>query len=113
MKGAQVIFATSIYRHAFNNGQPAYSHYGYPEAMVDTANETGIPVLDLCTRSGEWLGKYGEAGSLKFYLAFHGGTDHTHLTYDGAVEIANMAIDEMNRIGHPIAEYFGNVPARN
>jgi len=113
MKGAQVIFATSIYRHAFNNGQPAYSHYGYPEAMVDTADETGIPVLDLCTRSGEWLGKYGEAGSLKYYLAFHGGTDHTHLTYDGAVEIANMAIDEMNRIGHPIAEYFGNVPARN
>lgn len=113
MKGAYVIFATSIYRHAFSNGEPSYSHYGYPEAMIGTAEENGVPVLDLCTRSGEWLGRYGEAGSLKYYLAFHGGTDHTHLTYDGAVEIANMAIGEMNRIGHPLAECFKTVPPRN
>jgi len=113
MKGAYVVFATSIYRHFFSDGEPSYSHYGYPEAMIDTAEETGIPVLDMCTRTGEWLGQYGEAGSLKYYLAFHGGDDHTHLTYDGAVEVANIAIAEMNRIGHPIAECFGAVPPRN
>ena len=45
-------------------------------------------------------------------MAFHGGTDNTHLTYDGAVEIANLAIGEMNRLGLPIAKYTNQVPKR-
>ncbi len=113
MKGAQVVFATSIYRHLFEeNGDAAYSHYGYPEAMIDTAAETGAPVLDLCSRTGEWLQALGQSDSLKYYVAFHGGDDHTHLTYDGAVEVANMALNEMRRIGHPLKDAFTSVPLR-
>ena len=112
MKGAQVIFATSIYRRAFDNGEPAYSHYGYPEAMIDTAAETGIPVLDLCTRTGEWLAEKGEEGSKQYYVSYYGGTDNTHLIYDGAVEVANLAIGELRRIGHPLEDAFTSVPAR-
>ena len=114
MKGAQVVFATSIYRHFYeSDGTLAYSHYGYPEAMVDTAAETGTPLLDLCSRTGEWLTALGAANnSLKYYMAYHGGSDHTHLTYDGAVEVANMAINEMLRIGYPLAGAFTSVPAR-
>ena len=113
MKGAQVVFATSIYRHFFEeNGDAAYSHYGYPEAMVDTAAETGTPLLDLCSRTGEWLQALGKDASLKYYVAFHGGDDHTHLTYDGAVEVANMALNEIRRIGHPLKDMFTSVPLR-
>ena len=113
MKGAKVVFATSIYRHAFeSNGDAAYSHYGYPEAMVDTAAETGTPLLDLCSVTGEWLQELGQDASLKYYLAFYGGDDHTHLTYDGAVEIANMALNEIRRIGHPLKDAFTSVPLR-
>lgn len=114
MKGAQVVFATSIYRHFFeSDGTLAYSHYGYPEAMVDTAAETGAPLLDLCSRTGEWLTALGAANnSLKYFMAYHGGTDHTHLTYDGAVEVSNMALNELRRIGHPLKDAFTSVPAR-
>lgn len=112
MKGAQVVFATSIYRRQFDGETPVNGHCGYPEAMIATAQELNVPLLDLHARTGEWLQKEGFDASLKYFLAFHGGTDNTHLTYDGAVEVANMAIDEMKRIGLPIAQYFDSVPAR-
>ena len=112
MKGAHVVFATSIYRRQFDGETPVNGHCGYPEAMIATAQELNAPVLDLHARTGEWLTKAGFDGSLKYFLAFHGGTDNTHLTYDGAVEVANLAIGEMNRIGLPLAQYFDEVPAR-
>lgn len=122
MKGAHVVFATSIYRRQFNKTEvtednpdgmtPNNSHVGYPEAMADLAIDLNVPVLDLHTRTGEWLDANGYDGSLKYFLAYHGGTDNTHLTYDGAVEIANMAIDEMKKIGLPVAKYATEVPAR-
>ena len=80
--------------------------------MIDVGEELNVPVMDLHARTGEWLTKNGFDASLKYFLAFHGGTDNTHLTYDGAVEVANMAIGEMARLGLPIAECFGEVPAR-
>ena len=112
MKGAHVVFATSIYRRQFDGETPVNGHCGYPEAMIATAQELNAPLLDLHARTGEWLTKVGFDGSLKYFLAFHGGTDNTHLTYDGAVEVANLAIGEMNRIGLPLAQYFDEVPAR-
>ncbi len=112
MKGAHVIFATSIYRRQFNGETPINSQCGYPEAMTATAAELNVPVLDLHTRTGEWISNLGYDGSLKYFMAFHGGTDNTHLTYDGAVEIANLAIGEMNRLGLPIAKYTNQVPKR-
>jgi len=110
MKGAYPVFATSIRRRQFDeNGVVKNSHGGYPEAMIEVAKEINVPVIDLQAKTATWLNDLGVDNSLQYFCASYNGTDNTHLTYKGAVEIANLAIDAMKEIGLPISAYASTI----
>jgi len=109
MKGAYPVFATSIRRRQFDSeGKVKNSHEGYPEAMTELAKELNVPLVDLHSKTEEWMNNLGADGSFEYYCVSYTGTDNTHVTYSGAVEVANLAIDEMKKIGLPISQYTNN-----
>lgn len=106
-KGAYPVLATSIYRRRFDSaGNSVNSQCGYPEDMIEFAAAAGVPLLDMHARTGEWLTKLGVDGSLKYFMVYANGSDNTHMTYPGALEIVNIAKGEMERIGLPLVKYF-------
>ncbi len=107
MKGAYPVFATSIRRRQFDeNGKVKNSHEGYPEAMIELSKELNVPVVDLHSKTQTWMNNLGVDGSYEYYCVSYTGTDNTHVTYAGAVEIANLAIEEIKSIGLPVAQYL-------
>lgn len=105
-KGAIPVFATSIYRRRFSGNVAVDSLAGYPQEMLALAKTLDVPVLDMHTRSGEWLNEIGSDASAAYYMYSVNGTDNTHFTYTGAYHFDNMAIEEMKRIGLPITAYL-------
>ena len=105
-KGVHPVFATSINRHLFKNGEVTDSLEGYPQALREVAEEMNVPLLDLEKLTRVWLNELGEKESEKYFMVSVNGTDNTHLRYDGAIEIAKMATEEMKRVGIPISYYL-------
>lgn len=105
-KGAVPILATSVYRRQFSGNVPKDSADGYPQEMVALAQTLDVPVLDMHTASGQWLAELGYEGAEPYYMFSVDGTDNTHFTYPGAMEMAKLAAQEMRRIGLDLAAYL-------
>lgn len=90
-KGAIPVFATSINRRNFVNGVFTQNLGGYPERMMELAEELDIPVVNLYAKTAEWLEAEGEADTLKYYRQLMTAADNTHMTPMGARKICDMA----------------------
>ncbi len=112
-KGAEPILATSIVRRRFGeDGKYVDTLGGYPEAVRIVGKETNTPVIDLNVRTQELLESYGPERSKSLFLhidkgifasAPDGKRDDTHLSSEGASRVAELALDELRRLQHPIA----------
>jgi lysophospholipase L1-like esterase len=84
------------------------AHSDYVAAMKQTAQKTGVPLVDLYSMSRNALKKAGEKESRNWYMYFESGLyrnypdgkeDNTHLRYDGAVMYAGLVAKGLKEIG--------------
>ena len=61
--------------------------------------ETGTPVLDMETRTKNWLMMLGPTASVAYFAM----DDNTHLNMMGAVAVAKLAVAGIRDLGLPLA----------
>ncbi|MDD2649187.1 MAG: rhamnogalacturonan acetylesterase [Eubacteriales bacterium] len=107
-KGALPVLLTPLCCAVFENGRLLPSHSGYVEAMRETAEECGVPLVDIYNKSYDYISKIGEEASRRLYLfaapgefpAYpNGSADTTHLRREGAIRIAEMVAEGLAEAG--------------
>ncbi|MBE5796596.1 MAG: hypothetical protein E7327_04365 [Clostridiales bacterium] len=100
-QGAEPVLLTSIARRHFDeNGALKHTHGDYPAAMRDLAEYRGVRLLDMEKATEELLTALGESGSKPLFNWQEKGhpnypdgvQDNTHLSFTGAVRLAQMAL---------------------
>jgi lysophospholipase L1-like esterase len=109
-KEAYPILITSLYRRLFNEeGQLMDNvHQGYPEACIEVASEMQVPLIDLCEASRCLLEKTVESKSKEWFMNLPANTfkaypegklDNTHMTYQGAIVMAELIAEGLIQLG--------------
>lgn len=107
---AYSVLITSLSRRIFSeDGRINRENHGdYPQAVRELGEREGVPVIDLCTESMDYLDKIGDSASKKLYMNFEGGlykyypdgkSDNSHLRYDGAYLFAGMVAEGLKKLG--------------
>lgn len=114
-KGGNIVFATPITRHKFVDGVCQNTHMDYPQAMIEFADEYGYTCIDMNQLTIDLYNKIGEEESKKFHMIFppntyknylNGMDDHSHLRYEGAIEIAKLFVKALSKTNDKINECF-------
>ncbi|MBC2607454.1 rhamnogalacturonan acetylesterase [Pelagicoccus albus] len=113
-RGASVIIASSICRRKFNEaGVLEDTHGDYPAAAEAVAEELGLPYVDMEARSREMLIALGPQASEGLFMNLKpeefenypdGKEDNTHLQPQGAKAHAQLFVDGLLDLGHPLTE---------
>lgn len=83
----------------------------YPQAMKEFAKKEQIPILDIFTRSQNWLAQFTKDETRKFYLHGkpnewsnypEGVVDNTHFSEQGAMEIARIVAEAIGESSLPL-----------
>jgi len=106
--GAYPILLSSISRRSFDErGKIKDTHGDYPRAMKAFAQDNGLPFVDMNALTTDFLNNLGETKSRDLFMNFDSGiydnypegkTDNTHLRYQGAFEIARIALTEIKKL---------------
>lgn len=107
---AYPVVVSPIYRRLFDEEGKILEnvHLNYPEAMEKVCVEEGVPYIDLCKMSHDYLAEIGEEKSRNLYMFFDAGLypnfpegkeDNTHLRYEGAVKYAGFIASELEKLG--------------
>lgn len=104
-KGATPILFTSIVRRKFGeDGKLVDTHGDYPVATRDVAQKLDVPLIDLQVLTENWVNGLGDAPSKAMYLWTKpnerfpkGRKDDTHLSVEGARQVAILALKECQR----------------
>lgn len=114
-KGANVIFATSISRRKFVDGICIDTHLGYPQAMKEFCDKKGYECIDLNKITLELYNALGEEETKKFHMIFAkdtysnyplGKEDNSHLSYDGAIMVAQSFVVALSQTNSSLKDYF-------
>lgn len=108
-KGAIPILCTPIERRKFDeNGKFVDQHGGYPEQVRKLAKEDNVAFIDLQKTTRALIESKGVEGSEKLFLHIapgqykslpKGRADDTHLSVEGAMTVAQMAVDGFKELG--------------
>ncbi|WP_081798064.1 rhamnogalacturonan acetylesterase [Neobacillus dielmonensis] len=114
-KGAIPILVTPVERRRFSpSGKVLSSHGQYPAAMRELAKEENVPVIDLTARSKELFQEFGPRETKNLFLWLipgdspnypDGVKDGTHFQKEGAQEIAELVVEEMNKLNLPLTNH--------
>lgn len=117
-KGAIPILFSSIARRNFNeHGVLVGTHGEYPIEARLVAQEYNVPFIDLGYFSEVLEQSYGPEKSKDLHLHFKAGehpyypegkTDDTHLSYKGALEIAEIVVAELTKMNLDITTRLRN-----
>lgn len=104
-KGAHPVLFSSIVRRNFNeNGTLVDTHGDYPMEVRLVAQEFEVPFIDLQYATEQMEERYGVEASKKLHLHYapneiayypEGKEDDTHLSIEGATEVARLAVAEL------------------
>jgi lysophospholipase L1-like esterase len=95
------IFVTSPTRRSFKNGVVLDTHKGYPNAMIEFANEYGYDCIDLNSITKDYYNKLGEEETKSLHLFLNegeykafprGASDNSHYSPKGAIIIAELFV---------------------
>jgi lysophospholipase L1-like esterase len=116
--GGIPILATPIVRRRFDEQGKFYDVHGdYPKVVRELSENMNVFLLDLHTKSEEYIIKLGAERSKNFYLHIdadqysslpEGKIDDTHLSPTGAFRICDFAADEIKLKIPQLAEYLKN-----
>ncbi|MFV0593974.1 MAG: rhamnogalacturonan acetylesterase [Draconibacterium sp.] len=104
-KGANPVLFTSIVRRKFGeDGKLIDTHGNYPVATRKVAEKLNVPLIDLQKLTKQWVNGLGDDASKKMYLWTEpdekfpeGRKDDTHLSVEGARNVARLAMEECRR----------------
>ena len=99
-KGGVPVLLTSICRRVFSGGAVTGTHGAYTAAVAAVAEETGTPLLDMESKTKAWLTALGPTNSISMFAT----DDNTHLSMQGAVAVAKLAVQGIRELGIPLAE---------
>lgn len=104
-KGAEPVLFTSIVRRKFEeDGKLTDTHGDYPQAMRQAAQKLNVPLIDLQKLTENWINGLRDEDSKAMYLYLEpterypeGRKDDTHLSLEGARNVAKLAMEECRR----------------
>jgi lysophospholipase L1-like esterase len=97
-KGAFAVLMTSICRRYFSGNNAIGTHGAYTTALKAVGVETSTPVIDMETKTLDWLDGLGPTNSIPMFAP----GDNTHLSAMGAPQVAALAVQGMEELGFPI-----------
>jgi len=102
-KQANPILVTPSALQEWSGGRQGNVRLGpYATAMRNLAPLKNILVADLNARSVEHLNMIGQTATMQLYI----NGDKAHFTKAGAVQMARFVVEELRRIGSPLAAYL-------
>jgi lysophospholipase L1-like esterase len=120
-KGAIPVLLTPVNRNKFDSsGQLIPTHGDYPRAMIELGRELQVPVIDITAKSRVLFETLGAETTYKLFMNLQpgenpnypeGNRDNTHLTVNGAAEIARLVIDGLQEAHLPVIQYLKPDPA--
>lgn len=115
-KGAYPILAPPVARRRWNEaGELVDTHGAYPDAVRAVAAELEVPLLELNRLTAALEAGHGVEGSKRLHLWIPAGVyerkpdgykDDTHYSAYGADRVAALAVQEILRLGLPLAEWL-------
>ncbi|WP_395703155.1 GDSL-type esterase/lipase family protein [Aquabacterium sp.] len=115
-RGATPWLATPLVRRQFDAaGRLRDTHGDYPAAMRAVAAELDVPLLDLQAASATLLQGLGPAASQPLFVRIapgqvaslpEGKQDNTHFTETGALAMARLAAEAMQRLHLPVTDWL-------
>ncbi len=114
-KGAIPVLITPVNRRKFDAGGKFVDQHGdYPGVVRQVAKEMNVPLIDLHAKSLKLFSELGPEGTKKLFLNGvppntykampKGNGDNTHFTYEGALEVAQMVVDEIKELDLPLVK---------
>jgi lysophospholipase L1-like esterase len=117
-RGAHPILATPVMRRKWSEeGKLIDTHGEYPLVVREVAKQEKVPLLDLQKSTAALETMHGIEGSKKLHLWFAPGKhpklpqglqDDTHYSELGAKLVANLAMQEIEMLKLPLADYLSN-----
>ncbi len=108
-KGAKPVLITPLCRRCFDpDGLLTDTHGDYPRAMEALAVRENVPLIDLTSRSAAAFREMGSLRSREWFTHLAPGehpnypegiADDTHLSEQGAFEVARLVADGLRRLG--------------
>ena len=93
-KGATPVLLTPLARRWFKDGKlDRNCHRDYPAAMKQVAGEEGVTLLDVTTKSLDWLEGLGDEASKSYFMISTGKDDNTHTIARGARKVAEIVCE--------------------
>lgn len=97
--GGVAVLLTPISRRKFAGSKIASTHGAYPAAVMAVAMETATPLIDMTERTRVLLESLGPTATVPLFAT----GDDTHLSAQGAKEVASLAVQGMRDLGLPLA----------
>ena len=93
-KGGTPVLLTPVARRWFKSGKlDRNCHTDYPAAMKAVAAEKGVVLLDVTTRTLDWLEGLGDDASKPYFMISTGKDDNTHTTPSGARKVTEIVCE--------------------
>ncbi|MFN0292272.1 rhamnogalacturonan acetylesterase [Pedobacter helvus] len=114
-KKANPILLTPIMRRSFKNGVFADTHKGYPDVVRKVADSLKVPLIDMHQKTEKLIIGLGEQSSVKLFNHLDSGRhvnypkgvkDNTHLSKEGAKEVAALVAQGIKEEKLELAKYL-------
>ena len=95
-KGATPVLLTPVARRWFKEGKlDRNCHTDYPAAMKQVAQEEGVTLLDMTTKTLDWLEGLGDEPSKAYFMISTGKDDNTHTIARGARKVTELVCEAL------------------
>ena len=106
-KGATPVLLTPVARRWFKDGKlDRGCHTDYPAAMKQVAREEGVTLLDITTKSLDWLEGLGDEPSKAYFMISTGKDDNTHTIARGARKVTELVCEALREQIPAIGEHL-------
>ena len=113
-KKANPVLLTPIMRRSFKNGVFADTHKGYPDVVRKVADSLKVPLIDMHQKTEKLIIGLGEQSSVKLFNHLDSGhvnypkgvKDNTHLSKEGAKEVAALVAQGIKEEKLELAKYL-------
>ncbi len=104
-KGAVPVLFTPVARLNYVNGAFKNDFPAYCTAMKEVAMEKNVPCIDLMSKCLSYYTSIGYDKVYPFYMVSSNGTDYTHFTETGAMQVARIVSEGVKELGLGISKY--------
>ena len=106
-KGGIPVLLTPVARRWFKvDGLDRNCHTDYPAAMKAVADEKGVTLLDVTTKTLDWLEELGDEASKQYFMISTGKDDNTHTVASGARKVTEIVCGLIKEQIPEIAEHL-------